>query len=426
VSGNTADNNTNEDIEVFNSCNYNNVSGNMANNSYVGINIYNSSHNAVTGNTADNNTEGIYLDYSSGNVVWLNVFRGNVENAYCDETPNSWNSSSKTSYMYDGVTYTNYTGNYWGDYSGNSINGIGVTPYIISANDIDYYPMVLTLPPVAGFTSNVTSGWASLTVQFNDTSSNQPNSWNWSFGDGNYSFVQDPVHTYAVTGLYNVSLKASNSAGSDMTIETGYINVSANPSPSPSPSPTVTPTPTPSATPSPSPSPIPGSFTLNLNDGWNLVSLPIENSSLWAGNISANSVDKVAYYNGSTQLFSTFLVGLSHANKNFPVVPDMGYFVNCTSVMDLTVYGTLVDSPRSLTLYPGWNMVGWSSSSNMTAMDFGGLSGNISKIARYNSQTELYTTYLVGLSHADRDFNMTRGNGYFVYSNATSIVSVNI
>jgi hypothetical protein len=38
----------------------------------------------------------------------------------------------------------------------------------------------------------------------------------------------------------------------------------------------------------------------------------------------------------------------------------------------------------------------------------------------------LYTTYLVGLSHADRDFNMTRGNGYFVYSNATSIVSVNI
>jgi hypothetical protein len=44
----------------------------------------------------------------------------------------------------------------------------------------------------------------------------------------------------------------------------------------------------------------------------------------------------------------------------------------------------------------------------------------------YNSQTELYTTYLVGLSHANRDFNMSRGCGYFVYSNATSIVSVNI
>jgi hypothetical protein len=94
--------------------------------------------------------------------------------------------------------------------------------------------------------------------------------------------------------------------------------------------------------------------------------------------------------------------------------------------MGLTFFGTLVDSPRTLYLYPGWNMVGWSSSSNMTAQVFGGLSGNITKIAGYNSQTDLYTTYLVGLSHADRDFNLSRGNGYFVYSNATSIVSVHI
>ena len=118
---------------------------------------------------------------------------------------------------------------------------------------------------------------------------------------------------------------------------------------------------------------------------------------------------------------------LLQANKNFPIVPDIGYFVNCTSgSMGLTFNGTMVDSPRTLGLYPGWNLVGWSPSSNMTAMNFGGLSGNISKIAEFNSQTELYTTYLVGLSHADRDFNMIRGNGYFVYSNATSVINVNI
>jgi len=173
--------------------------------------------------------------------------------------------------------------------------------------------------------------------------------------------------------------------------------------------------------------PIPSSYTILLNTGWNLVSTPILNSSLWAGNVSATGVDKVAYYSGSSQLFSTFLVGLSHANKNFPLVPDTGYFVNCTnSSMDLTVNGTLVDSPRTLDLYPGWNLVGWSSSNNMTAQDFGGLSGNITKIAGYNSQTGLYTTYLVGLSHSNRDFNMSRGNGYFVYSNATSMVSVGV
>jgi peptide/nickel transport system substrate-binding protein len=250
-----------------------------------------------------------------------------------------------------------------------------------------------------------------------------------------YVFADQPYLLYAyrpdVQGIVENPLYAG------FIYATMYKSSNPTPTPSPSPSPTVTPTPMPSPSPSPSPtvspspspspSPVPDSFTMDLNPGWNLISTPIENSSLWAGNISASGVDKVAYYNGSSQLFSTFLVGLSHANKNFPITPDTGYFVNCTnSILSLTVYGTMVDSPRTLYLYPGWNMVGWSSSSNMTAQDFGGLSGNITKIAGYNSQTGLYTTYLVGLSHSNRDFNMTRGNGYFVYSNATSLVSVNI
>jgi len=321
VTANTANNNTNSFGIELQGSSHNNVTGNIANNNYEGIYLngmpMQNNNNNVTGNTANNNSFGIELQGSSSNVLWLNVLQNNGHNAYCDFSANSWNSTTPMSYVYDGVTYTNYTGNYWGDYTGVSVNGIGTTPYTISApNDVDYYPMIQTPP---------------------------------------------------------------------------------------------------------------NSYLLNLNEGWNLVSLPLNDTSLWAGNISTSGVDKVAYYNGSTQLFSTFLIGLSHADKNFPLVPDTGYFVNCTSGnMSLTFYGTMVDSPRTLTLYPGWNMVGWSSSSNMTAMGFGNLSGNISKIAEYNSQTELYTTYLVGLSHADRDFNMTRGNGYFVYSNATSAVNVKI
>ena len=68
--------------------------------------------------------------------------------------------------------------------------------------------------PVANFTSNTTQGSAPLAVQFNDTSSNNPTSWNWDFGDNRVSTDQNPTHTYTTPGTYNVTLIASNDAGS--------------------------------------------------------------------------------------------------------------------------------------------------------------------------------------------------------------------
>ena len=80
---------------------------------------------------------------------------------------------------------------------------------------------------MAGFTSNVTSGTAPLTVQFNDTSTNSPTSWLWDFGDGNItnSTVQDPVHTFTSPGIYPVNLTVSNGAGSNFLNRTSFITV---------------------------------------------------------------------------------------------------------------------------------------------------------------------------------------------------------
>ncbi|MBN4081658.1 PKD domain-containing protein [bacterium AH-315-C07] len=60
-------------------------------------------------------------------------------------------------------------------------------------------------------------GWSadSLTVTFTDQSSNNPTAWNWTFGDGNVSPVQDPVHAYASFGTYYVCLNAVNNKGGD-------------------------------------------------------------------------------------------------------------------------------------------------------------------------------------------------------------------
>jgi len=58
--------------------------------------------------------------------------------------------------------------------------------------------------PIANFVSNITSGYAPLTVQFTDRSENATG-WSWDFGDGNTSTAQNPVHTYSVVGNYTVN-----------------------------------------------------------------------------------------------------------------------------------------------------------------------------------------------------------------------------
>ena len=84
-------------------------------------------------------------------------------------------------------------------------------------------------PPIANFTANVLSGPMPLAVQFNDTSARLPMKWNWSFGDGTFSLLQNPVHVYAVDGTYSVSLNATNHGGSNTTTKPGYITVTVVP-----------------------------------------------------------------------------------------------------------------------------------------------------------------------------------------------------
>lgn len=53
------------------------------------------------------------------------------------------------------------------------------------------------------------------TVNFTDLSTNTPNSWFWNFGDGAFSSLENPSHTFAENGTYNVCLTVSNPGGVD-------------------------------------------------------------------------------------------------------------------------------------------------------------------------------------------------------------------
>lgn len=62
-------------------------------------------------------------------------------------------------------------------------------------------------------------------ITFTDESEHNPTSWLWNFGDGNTSTEQNPTHTYASGGAFNVTLTATNSYGSSSETYNNYINV---------------------------------------------------------------------------------------------------------------------------------------------------------------------------------------------------------
>lgn len=62
-------------------------------------------------------------------------------------------------------------------------------------------------------------------VQFFDLSTGEPDSWQWSFGDGESSDEQNPVHQYKKSGLYTVRLSITKGTLHEVITKTDYIRV---------------------------------------------------------------------------------------------------------------------------------------------------------------------------------------------------------
>jgi YVTN family beta-propeller protein len=81
---------------------------------------------------------------------------------------------------------------------------------------------IVTVPPVANFSCNVTSGYSPLSVKFTDLSENTT-LWNWNFGDGASSTEHNPEHIYSTVGNYTVTLIVNNADG--IAAKSAKINV---------------------------------------------------------------------------------------------------------------------------------------------------------------------------------------------------------
>jgi PKD repeat protein len=72
--------------------------------------------------------------------------------------------------------------------------------------------------PIADFSYSVACDYTTTFTDLSIANAGILVSWSWDFGDGNTSILQNPVHAYASSGTYNVTLTVYNSIGCDGTI----------------------------------------------------------------------------------------------------------------------------------------------------------------------------------------------------------------
>ena len=101
--------------------------------------------------------------------------------------------------------------------------------YLLIAGCLLFSILAKSQAPVASFSSNATSGCAALNVSFKDNSTGNPKFWNWDFGNGQLSNIQNPSTVYYNPGTYTISLVVRNADGTNGITKTDYITV--NPAP---------------------------------------------------------------------------------------------------------------------------------------------------------------------------------------------------
>jgi PKD repeat protein len=100
-------------------------------------------------------------------------------------------------------------------------------------------PLLITVTgsPVPALTANFTAaplnGPAPLAVTFTDTSTDRPDYWSYTFGDGSASTMKNPTHVYRIPGTYTVNLTVMKVKDGmllkNMTVKQDLIAVSGQP-----------------------------------------------------------------------------------------------------------------------------------------------------------------------------------------------------
>lgn len=374
------------------------IENNFAFNSVCGMRVYKNRHNYIYHNNFINNTASDYFGYGYNLSYYTNIW----DNGY----PSG--------------------GNYWSDYKGvdnyngpdqniTGSDGIGDTNYTISILSEDNYPLMgpyqgtenPNLPPSANAGPNHTAHlWE--TVYFDGSNSSDPEgddlTYEWDFGDGSpYGNEVNVTHEYNATGIYNVTLTVTDSGGLSDT-DTCIITVMYPPGSPPSP------------------------HSMELSEGWNLISFPTIQSKTNIPTLFKSiegEYNAVQWYDANKS-FDNWK--RNHISKS-PSVNDLN---NIDNSMGIWIHITVPDgvyfqhsgsSPvmnQNVTLLSGWNLVGYPSFTNRNRT--AGLNNlvfdtDVNVIQWFDSSTETW-------HFLNEEDSFELGRGYWIHAKTESVWEV--
>lgn len=178
---------------------------------YPSAGTYNACLIAQNGCGADTLCQTIVVTCPTPTAAWTYT-PNNLSISFTDQTisPYSW-----TWNFGDGATSTSQNPSHL--YTAPGMYNVCLISYNSCGGDTACQTINVSCPaPNPAFSSVVNQG----AVSFTDLSTLSPTSWAWSFGDGGTSVVQNPTHTYADTGVYQVCLVAGSLCGQDTTCHT--------------------------------------------------------------------------------------------------------------------------------------------------------------------------------------------------------------
>jgi len=153
-----------------------------------------------------------------------------------------------------------------------------------------------------------------------------------------------------------------------------------------------------------------------LYEGWNMITIPRMNN--WTAETLGNNITgctAVSFFNTTIQGFSTHIVGTPY--DDFPIQGGHGYFIYCSK-------DTLINWPDeplesvNVSIYAGWNLIGWHKENSSTAESLGENITGCSIVTMFDGSSQTFLSHAVGTPHDN--FPIAQGMGPFIYATSNS------